>query len=135
MADNANDRQVGGDHYANSQGVQHWDWVTFLRMPYLLGNATKYVTRYNRKGKPKEDLEKAIHYIEKALQEHESGFITPIVYAFPEVAITKQFVQDNGLSRDQELVCQLCAAWRTPDELRQAVGLLRELLQTASEDV
>lgn len=55
--------QVGGDHYA--QEYPHWDWVRDMGLDYLIGNATKYVARYKRKGTPVQDLEKAISYIEK----------------------------------------------------------------------
>lgn len=60
----ANDRQHGGDHYQGSE-YQHWDWVTDCRMPYLMGNATKYAYRYPKKNGV-EDIDKAIHYCDKA---------------------------------------------------------------------
>lgn len=60
----ANDRQVGGTHYKGRE-YQHWDFVTDIKLPYLLGVATKYVSRYAEKNGA-EDLEKALHYIDKA---------------------------------------------------------------------
>lgn len=59
----ANERQVGGDHYKGSD-YQHWDWVAEMQMPYHAAVATKYIYRWRSKG-GREDLEKAIHYIDK----------------------------------------------------------------------
>lgn len=64
----ANDRQVAGDHYrraAAASGEQHWDrqWRLHGR-GYFIGQITRYVERYHLKN-GLEDLEKAIHYIEK----------------------------------------------------------------------
>lgn len=68
-----NDRQVGGSHYKDSTGkcphcggdVQHWDWGGSL--PGLEYAATKYIARHRSK-RGKEDLEKAIHYIQKLIE-------------------------------------------------------------------
>jgi hypothetical protein len=60
----ANDKQVGGDHYAGS--TQHWDIVySVFNGDYLVGNATKYLARLGKKGDPIEDIDKAIHYLMK----------------------------------------------------------------------
>lgn len=60
----ANTMQVGGDHYAGE--YQHWDFVReVLGNNYLLGNATKYISRWRKKNGV-EDLHKALHYIAKA---------------------------------------------------------------------
>lgn len=65
-ASSANDRQHGGDHYRRKGGYQHWDWVHDLRLSYHAGCASKYASRWRDKGVPVEDLEKAIHYVDKA---------------------------------------------------------------------
>ncbi len=77
----ANDTQVGGGHYKADQEdqalaemlgynkpVEHWDMVTMRRYNYLQGNASKYLDRYEKKGTPVQDLEKAKHYIEKLIE-------------------------------------------------------------------
>ena len=68
----ANNKQVGGTHYQTEGSMQHWDIVyEFLEGDYLLGNATKYIFRCCKKGgrtKAIEDLQKAIHYLEKAIE-------------------------------------------------------------------
>lgn len=67
----ANDRQVGGDHYKGG-GCDHWDIVYERGWCYLVGAATKYLWRLGRKGdelKKLEDVEKAIHYLEKKAEQ------------------------------------------------------------------
>lgn len=60
----ANDKQVGGQHY-KTDGEQHWDRIYRLYgRGYFVGCATKYLERFHLKN-GKEDLEKAIHFIEK----------------------------------------------------------------------
>lgn len=65
----ANDIQVGGNHY-KEKPYQHWDFVGDAELPYYIGCATKYPSRWRTKHdtveKQKEDLSKAIHYITKA---------------------------------------------------------------------
>ena len=63
-----NEKQIGGNHYKGNGEFQHWDVVTALNWDYLLGAATKYLWRLGRKGDLKksiEDIDKAIHYLEK----------------------------------------------------------------------
>ena len=60
----ANERQHGGDHYRDKE-YQHWDWVYEMNLGYHVGNATKYVSRWRKKN-GHQDLEKAIHYLDKA---------------------------------------------------------------------
>jgi hypothetical protein len=61
----ANATQVGGNHYAIP--IQTWDFITKNEIPFLEGNAIKYLVRHRSKGR-KADLEKAIHYIQKAIE-------------------------------------------------------------------
>lgn len=61
----ANAKQVGGKHYQSE--YQHWDLVLDYGLHYLESCATKYVTR--RKGSRGEDIGKAIHYLEKLVEE------------------------------------------------------------------
>lgn len=71
--DSANAKQFGGDHYKKHK-YQHWDFVCDLELPYLIGCATKYVSRWRDKGK-KLDLEKAVHYLEKAMERGVPGLL------------------------------------------------------------
>jgi hypothetical protein len=69
----ANSRQVGGDHYKGTD-YQHWDYASDLRLHYLAGTASKYIGR-NRRKNGNEDIEKGIHYIDKAEERNVTGSI------------------------------------------------------------
>lgn len=60
-----NEAQVGGTHYY-SQYI-HWDFVLDTGQGYLEGNATKYISRWRKKG-GKQDLAKAVHYLDKLIE-------------------------------------------------------------------
>lgn len=62
----ANDYQHGGSHWQGRE-YQHWDFATDLELPYLIGCASKYLTRWQDKNGV-EDLKKADHYLEKAIE-------------------------------------------------------------------
>ena len=51
-------------HY-NKGAVEVWDFIIDQGMGYLDGNAIKYICRYRHKGKPVEDLDKAIAFLTK----------------------------------------------------------------------
>lgn len=57
--------QVGGKHY-RTRGVQHWDVCVAVDLPYLPSAASKYVSRHRAKN-GREDLEKAVSYLERHL--------------------------------------------------------------------
>lgn len=67
MERSSNSYQIGGSHYKNT-GYEHWDLVLRLGMGYLEGNATKYIARWNKKSSAADDLAKAIHYVNKLLE-------------------------------------------------------------------
>jgi hypothetical protein len=62
----ANDKQVGGSHY--HLVIQPWDYIHKNGIGFLAGNVIRYVTRYKEKN-GKEDLLKAIHFLEKLIEE------------------------------------------------------------------
>jgi len=59
-------RQVGGSHY--QLPIEPWDFIVKNDLGYLEGNIIKYITRYKKKNGV-EDLEKALHYLEKLILE------------------------------------------------------------------
>lgn len=67
----ANDKQYGGGHYKGAD-YQHWDFVTDIRLPYLPAVATKYASRWRKKGGDI-DLLKLKHYLEKCIEVGERG--------------------------------------------------------------
>ena len=62
---NANLTQIGGKHYKTQ--YEHWDFVLMVGMGYLEGCTTKYVARHRKKN-GLEDLEKALHYLDKLIE-------------------------------------------------------------------
>ena len=59
------DKQVGGDHYKR-HSIQPWDIIDEYGLDFYEGNALKYLLR--DKEDRLEDLQKAIHYLEKELE-------------------------------------------------------------------
>lgn len=64
----ASERQIGGNHY-RSMAIQPHHYIVRNNIGWLEGNAIKYLSRHKFKN-GKEDLLKAIHYIELALEEY-----------------------------------------------------------------
>lgn len=64
----ARERQVGGNHY-NKHSIQPWDVIDEYSMSFYSGCALKYLLR-TKGGKASkiEDLQKAIHCIEKEIE-------------------------------------------------------------------
>jgi len=65
MTDNVYKKQIGGDHY--SMPIQPAEFINKNNIPFAEANAIKYLCRHKKRGK-KQDLEKAIHYIEMAIE-------------------------------------------------------------------
>lgn len=63
----ANDVQIGGDHYKQFKGMEPWDVITGWNLGYLDGTALKYIARWKHKNGI-QDLEKAIHFLQKAIE-------------------------------------------------------------------
>lgn len=63
----ANDIQIGGDHYKQFKGMEPWDVITGWGLGYLDGTALKYIARWKHKNGV-QDLEKAIHFLQKAVE-------------------------------------------------------------------
>ena len=69
--DEVMDKQVGGRHYKHKT-IQPWDIIDEYELDFYEGNVLKYLLRDKSDtevGKRKEDLEKAIHYLEKKITE------------------------------------------------------------------
>lgn len=66
----ANDKQEGGTHYKRVP-IQPWDYIVANDIPFLEGSVIKYVTRHRSKNGI-EDLKKAIHFIEKIMEQYEN---------------------------------------------------------------
>jgi len=68
---NADDRQVGGDHYIE-MGVAPWDvistWPLEQQIGFFRGNALKYLMRMGTKDDQGIEAGKAAHYMLKLLE-------------------------------------------------------------------
>ena len=60
-------KQIGGSHY-NRYKIQPAEFINKNNLLFAEGNAIKYIMRHPHKGSGKEDLEKAIHYIEMIIE-------------------------------------------------------------------
>ena len=58
-------KQIGGSHYASME-IQPSEFINKNNLPFAEGNAIKYLCRHKQKGQ-KQDLEKAIHYWQMAI--------------------------------------------------------------------
>lgn len=76
MAEPANKIQIGGNHYKKRNitkdqvpegGLDPWDIIYLWKRDYFVGTAIKYLSRWEDKG-GFEDLEKAIHWIQKRIE-------------------------------------------------------------------
>ena len=63
---NSLEQQVDGSHYIRMK-IQPAQFINENDLPFAEGNAIKYICRHKYKGK-KEDLKKAIHYIEMIME-------------------------------------------------------------------
>lgn len=140
MATNSNplDRQVGGGHYKD-QGPQHVEFCQMNRIPWCESCALKYILRHRRKN-GREDLEKAIHYIE---------FIMGLDYARraqvpqdmgPKLWVIKLegFLKDKPLTKGErkaiELVLSHQCGGGDERKLMDAINLLRGIIKAEYED-
>lgn len=130
---NVNDYQVGGTHYQAS--AQHWDWVEKNGLRYLVGCATKYVTRNRKKfASPVLDLEKAIHYIDKLISMYEAALIDPRDPALPWPVPCELFCRVNELTPVETDIVTTLATWQTGNDLYKAREWTRGLLQASKDD-
>lgn len=97
------DTQVGGDHY-KKMAIQPVQFITANSIPFLEANVIKYVCRHGSKN-GKADLEKAIHYLQLAIDLYypaeppanhfitipESGTLDSRERLIPEPPVTKNY--------------------------------------------
>lgn len=108
----ANDRQEGGNHYNNGEGLQHWDLVNMYRWDYYQAQITKYVMRWKKKHKTHagrvEDLRKARHFLDKYIEEAER-WDDQQVRDFPSVDVT--ILHPNDPAKVEVNVDWQCEGW------------------------
>lgn len=106
----ANDRQIGGEHYKN-KGYEPWDFTAdMLGGCFFLGNANKYITRWRAKN-GLEDLQKASHYLEKAIELNMLGRLPIRVFKSSEAIklVVDHYSQAHNLNLIEEsLLTHMC---------------------------
>lgn len=69
MSINVWEKQIGGDHYKKTD-IEPWDVFLDWQLDPWLCNVIKYLQRHHRKN-GKQDLEKALHYLEFAIKNYD----------------------------------------------------------------
>ena len=130
----ANDMQIGGNHYKID--YEHWDWCIDINLGYLEGNATKYISRWRKKGGV-QDLNKALHYLTKALEAklerryrnhsyHNAS--TPRIKDDANNQTAFFISEQSHLTHIEKNILFRTAIWRTEDELTEVIDLLRNFI-------
>lgn len=116
----ANSRQIGGEHYKSA--YQHWDFVRMLGLDYLPAQITRYLARWRKKNGI-EDLEKAIHYLQKFMEDE-------TVRRTHHRSHMEQFILQNRLQEHERIVFNMLVNYKLGDEdrLTEAHEQLTELL-------
>ena len=75
-------------NYYNRGRIPVWDFIRDQELDFHKGNAIKYICRAGHKGSAKEDIEKAIHYLENELHHLQESarrsFGVPSIVRYPE---------------------------------------------------
>jgi len=69
----ASEKQVGGQHYKDMP-IQPGQFIRANKIGWYESNAIKYICRHNAKN-GRQDIEKAIHYLELVLEEYDNEHI------------------------------------------------------------
>ena len=127
----ANDKQVAGSHYRAK--IQHWDFVEINGLGYLEGCATKYATRARKKHEdPLDDLNKALHYVEKLRELHAQGKRRNRRGRWMALAIpVSDFAAANGLTDKEQAVVELLTTWYSLEDLDMALDVIRDMIKEA----
>jgi hypothetical protein len=125
----ANEIQFGGQHYKGAK-FQHWDLIARNRIGYLEGCASKYASRWDKKGQPLVDLEKGVHYIDKILEQVvEHGYTPSGSASYEDLRI---FFDENSITdRDAQLTISHLCTWDSVTALQLARKHMVALLEKA----
>ena len=124
---NANERQVGGEHYRTKRGgVQHWDYCIRANVPNLEYAASKYLTRWRKKN-GLEDLRKPLHYIEKRIESLNLGM--GVLRGANKVHLMfAEFIRDNEVSPTEAAIIDLVMHWKNQSHLLNALDMLKRFI-------
>ena len=123
-----NDYQVGGTHYKSD--YEEWDFnLDVYDGCFFLGNANKYITRWKKKDWVR-DLEKALHYLEKAKENYTTGRMKIPLRKTPECqsALVAHYVRANSIGLHEETIIRYLVA----GSIIPAIALLKSLIESES---
>ena len=125
--------QEGGSHYQAE--YQHWDWVVDIGMTYLPANATKYVSRWQKKN-GLQDLLKAQTYLDKLIVTWDTVFQSTVVPPENIDELNARFISSIGYGANspEARICFLLSDLGDSDgidRVMQARDVLSELILDA----
>jgi hypothetical protein len=120
----ANETQVDGDHY-KGQEYQHWDFAIDARLPYIEGQITKYVDRYERKN-GRADLRKALHNAEKLREAAVEGRVFPVGAFSYTKALSRYFEARPNQHIDDRKIIDLATIWTSSAHLDDLIAALKD---------
>ena len=126
-----NKTQIGGDHYKGGT-FQHWDMmVQGLQNRYLEGCATKYIFRWRDKD-GLQDLDKALHYIQKLHESFLRGLVFPIEGEQNKqhaMRCAVEFVKSHSVPAWEASLIIGLATWSCAENLQKIADGLTHLMQ------
>lgn len=133
MTEDPNEYQIGGSHYCGAR-FQVWDFIALNGIPFLEGNAIKYVARSRTKHPtPTEDIRKAIHYVTKIKQlRAEDRYLSQVLFYSADrytalVEEAERLCRDNELNHLESRVVVCLATWAHPVALDRILEMLQVL--------
>lgn len=123
--------QVGGNHYGVGYG--HWDWVIECKLGYLEGCATKYIMRWEHKGDPINDVEKAKSFVEKIMMNYKHGMYKP-THKYNEEAF-ERFCGACHVTGMERNICEAISKWKNIADLITIIDTIDILIKTARDAV
>lgn len=147
LTPDVNQVQIGGQHYKTA--FEHWDFVTLNRLSYLEGNATKYLSRAEKKA-GLQDYQKALHYVRKIVSvrnQYVSGLsrsqrwlerwfpmaqlhpvCSPAAYRHEFLQGLDDFLDYNQVPPIPGTIIHTISDWQTEEDLSDAEGMLSEYI-------
>jgi len=129
-------KQIGGQHYAAT--YQHWDLCFDCQVPYLESCATKYVSRWWKKG-GFQDLEKAESYLLKLIEKLNAGHVSMSSDFNCEESSHYDadeafgfWVESASIPTEEAAICLEILEWNTVDDIAAVAARIRRHRQLAS---
>lgn len=123
----ADEKQISGDHYRTVPGgIQHWTYCIRAEVPNLEYAASKYVTRWRKKG-GLTDLKKALHYMEKRLESFEWG--VGATQGGKKIDIMfGEFIRDNEIPEQEASLLDVMMHWSDRTQLVLVINFMKKFI-------